>query len=342
MNVRLLNFSAAIALTALLSACGTTSIADNGARKSPAASSTAAEIGGNLFRAIEEHVRSQGSTLNDIPHQTAYTDLNNDGKIDVMLMLNAPEWCIGDSCTLMIFEGTETGAKLLAELTLISSPIAIGEAREGGWRDVFVTLPGAAGKSTMAKISHNGDVYPESPSNWSFLSGTDTLPGRPVLVGGGAAGTELANFDQLLAEVDSADVTAAMSVEPLTDLIDDNELSGADVQTAATAVSATTSAGNENFYGRYSWGPGEAYFRPCGGSSVYWVTASERVAGYLDNRYRQIARLQFDDVYLVMKGQSAQPPKEGEASFYDGVLDIEQVISMEAVDEDTCSQVPSS
>ena len=319
MKLRLLTLSTAVVLTSLLSACQSTGPVADSRPADALAAGSAADMGGNLYRAVEEHVRSQGSVLSDIPHQSAYTDLNDDGMVDVMLMLNAPEWCIGESCTLMIFEGTVTGARMLSELTLISSPISVGEVKEGGWRDVFVTLPGAAGKSSMAKITHDGQTYPESPSQWGFLASNTTLPGRPVLVGGGAAGTNLADFDKLLAEVDSSNSTAAMTVA--TESVEGNRRS---------------------FYGRYSWGPGEAYFRPCGGSSVFWVNASETIAADLDQRYRQIARLQFDDVYLEIKGKSEPPPKEGEASFFDGVLQVEQVMSMDAVNENTCSQVPSS
>ncbi len=324
MNARILAVSAAAVLSTLLVACQSGPKVGPGEVVSATAGVSginAAKVGGNLFRAVEEHVRSQGSILNDTPHQTAYTDLNNDGLIDVLLMLNAPEWCIGDSCTLMIFEGTETGAKMLAELTLISSPISVGDANETGWRDIFVTLPGSAGKSTMARVDHNGQGYPESPSQWRFLANNGTLPGRPVLVGGGAQGSDLAGFDQLLTELDTG-----------------GESGDAVASTALTGVSGS----QQNFYGRYSWGPGEAYFRPCGGASVYWVIAGERVGQQLDDEYRQIATQQFDDVYLEMKAISQPTPDEGDASFYDGVLEIEQVISMIPVDENTCSQAPSS
>ncbi|MGB0865911.1 MAG: hypothetical protein ACPGSC_05345 [Granulosicoccaceae bacterium] len=318
MNLRLLSLSAAAACISLLSACQSTTPLTTPSGEGSTERASVAEMGGNLFRAVEEHVRSQGSILDETPHQTAYTDLNNDGMVDVLLMLNSPEWCIGESCTMMIFEGTTTGARLLSELTLISSPVSIGEVQEGGWRDVYVTLPGAAGRSTMAKVSHNGGVYPESPSNWSFLASDQSIPGRAVMVGGGASGNDLADFDKLLADMDTSNnTTAAMTV-------------------------AESGSGEQSFYGRYSWGPGEAYFRPCGGSSVYWVTSSESVSKDLDQRYRQIASLQFDDVYLEMKGRSEPAPSEGEASFYDGVLEVEKVLTMEAVNEDTCSQAPSS
>jgi len=319
MNARLLSLTTVVVLSSWLTACQSPGPLPGSALPDKAIVGSAAEMGGNLYRAVEEHVRSQGSDLNETPHQSAYTDLNNDGFVDVLLMLNAPEWCIGESCTLMVFEGTVTGARLLAELTLISSPISVGDIVGDGWRDLYVTLPGSAGNTTMAKIVHDGQQYPESPSQWSFLADATTLPGRAVLVGGGASGTDLAGFNQLLSEVD------------------------ADTEVATVARTSSLSTSDEqSFYGRYSWGPGEAYFRPCGGSSVYWVNASEAVAAELDQQYRQIARLQFDDVYLEMKGESKPAPKEGEASFYDGVLEIEQVVEMDAVDENTCSQVPTS
>ncbi len=312
--------AAVITVSAWLSGCQSMGLGSGaaGAGDSRGQSSTSA-MGGNLFRAVEEHVRSQGGLLSETPHQIAYTDLNGDGLIDVLLLLSADEWCIGKSCTLMMFEGTKSGARMLSELTLISSPISVGDSGMAGWRDVYVTLPGAAGKSSLAKISHDGESYPESPSQWRFLDETVALPGRAVLVGGGAAGPDLAGFDKLLAEVDDD----LLSAQGLT-------MSNAEGET------------EQRFYGRYSWGPGEAYFRPCGGSSVYWATASDGIAEELDGRYRAIANLQFDDVYLELSGTRQPAPSEGEASFYDGVLEIQTVITMAADDENSCSQVPAS
>jgi len=235
--------------------------------------------------------------------------------VDVLLMLTSDAWCIGKSCTLMVFEGTPTGARMQAEITLIASPVAVGDLQANGWRELFVTLPGASGSSSVGRIAHDGTSYPENPSSWRFLAKGTPLPGRPVLVGGGAAGSDLAGVERLLA---TADTAPSAPVQPTT----------------------SQAAGGKNFYGRYSWGPGEAYFRPCGGNSVYWVTAEDEAAVALDQQYRQTALQQFDDVYLEMRGDIKPTPSDGEASFYDGVLDIQQVLSMSAVNADTCSQVP--
>ncbi len=320
MKAPLVTAAIAVLCSSMLSGCQSVGLGGGAlAANRGGTQSATASVGGNLYRAVEEHVRSQGSMLSDTPHQIAYTDVNDDGLVDVMLLLTADQWCIGESCTLMMFEGTASGAKMLAELTLISSPISVGESIENQWRDIFVTLPGAAGKTSIARISHDGQNYPESPSQWRFLAESASLPGRAVLVGGGASGTDLVGFDRLLAEVDD----------------------GVQNAQGLTLDNADPSA-EQRFYGRYSWGPGEAYFRPCGGSSVYWVETSDDIAAELDKQYRQIANLQFDDVYLEMAALRKPSPKEGEASFYDGVVEIERVFEMGEEDENTCSQVPAS
>lgn len=320
MNARLSALSIALVVPTLMVACSS----PMPLKEAPAAAAVTtiddqpSKPSGNLYRAVEEHVRSQGSVLADTQHQIAYTDLNDDGAVDALLMLNGPKWCIGESCTLMIFEGTSTGARLQAELTLISSPVTLGSTSDGNWRDIYVTLPGSAGMSNRAQIRHDGQVYPESPGEWHFLTDNETMPGNAILVADGASVTELASIDQLMVDSESGD------------------------ESVATAAATLEVAENQNFYGRYSWGPGEAYFRPCGGSSVYWVSSEANVAEILDQQYRQIATQQFDDVYLEIKGSNLPPPKEGDASFYDGVLQVEQVILMEGVDSNTCSKVPSS
>lgn|GEM_PF-2211064 len=395
MNVRSIAPVLAVSFQLLLSACQTTGdtvegIADGRALAEKVGADT------NLYLAVEEHVRSQGSNLSKIPHQISYTDLNDDGLLDVILLVNAREWCIGESCTLMVFEGTESGAKMLSELTLISSPVSIGDlVAEGQWRDIFVTLPGTAGGASMARIAYNGTAYPEAPSEWDFLVGYNDLPGRAVLVGGGVAGSELEDFDKLLASVTppSADaldldslpadpvVVEAPAVDTLavgtdaesdvTGTITDTvetvvapgeitlaaaeaailgvETAAPDVALVAELSQAVTSLpapkapvapsmnNRDKYFGRYSWGPGEAYFRPCGGESVFWVTANEELTGELDKSYRQIASRWFDDVYLEAVATEVPKPEEGSASFFDGVLDINAIRQMKKLDAEACS-----
>lgn len=305
--------------------------------------------GSRLYDRVVTHFAVHSDTnLEQVEHHFAYSDLNNDGELDVVVLLTDNSWCFGDSCTAMVFAGRNDAVELVSKLTLVNGPIALGEFVDSGWRDLYVRLPGRS-RLTMAKVSHDGAEYPNSPSKWGIEPVRDVAPGRLLISGTGEYQDVYAKpvidtgIRPSLAETSTtnAESMAALLAEA-DELLDGEESSEPAQQIAPTTpvVSAASTDGSrtQRFNGRYSWGPGEAFFRPCGGSSLYWVEANTSVFSDLDTRYRQIATLQYDEVFAVVDAQRLPPAAEGSGSFYDGVLMVERVETMEPLDGESCSR----
>ncbi|MEM6988717.1 MAG: hypothetical protein AAF499_19605 [Pseudomonadota bacterium] len=287
---------------------------------------------------------NENTNLDLTEHHFAYTDLNDDESLDVVVLLTDDSWCVGESCTAMIFVSEGDSVRLVSKLSLVNGPVALGEYVEGGWRDLYVRLPGRRAL-TMARVSFDGTEYPNSPSKW----GVDTVkgygPGRLLLSGNGdyqsiysqprlgseSEGVETADSDlneaQMAALLEETDTLVAASVAAS---------QSASVEQPVAA--STDGVSKQLFSGRYSWGPGEAFFRPCGGSSLYWVEAEAGVFADLDAQYRQIATLQYDDVFAVVEARRLPPAAEGTGSYYDGVLMISELRIMEPLDGESCSR----
>ncbi|MEM9601740.1 MAG: hypothetical protein AAGA11_02650 [Pseudomonadota bacterium] len=299
--------------------------------------------GSRLYNAVMAHFATREDTdLDFTEHHFAYTDLNNDGDLDVVVLLTDESWCVGDSCTAMIFVGEDDAVRLVSKLSLVNGPIALGDLVNDGWRDIYVRLPGRS-RLTMARVGFNGSEYPNSPSQWGIDTVDGFGPGRLLLSGGtafqslyaqpsiaGARTTQVADAG----ESNAADMAALMAETDA--LLEGTQVAA--IEPAKPIASASTGTRDLAFSGRYSWGPGEAFFRPCGGSSLYWVEAEPGVFADLDAQYRQIATMQYDDVFAVVQARRLPPAAEGTGSFYDGVLMVSALTTMEALDGESCSR----
>ena len=84
-------------------------------------------------------------------------------------------------------------------------------------------------------------------------------------------------------------------------------------------------------------GAGRSVFRPWR-ESLYWVEAEDGVFSVLDAAYRQTANLQYDEVFVDVEVKRLPAPDEGDASFYDGVLRVSELNTMDKLDAESCSK----
>lgn len=287
----------------------------------------------------------EATNLDSTEHHFAYADLNNDETLDVVVLLTDQYWCIGDSCTVMIFVSENNAIRLISKLTLVNGPVAVGEIVTAGWRDLYVRLPGRSSLA-MARVSFDGIEYPNSPSKWEITLVSGSGPGRLLLSGG----TETPSFyARTVIEVPALEQGATpreLTQEQLDELLagTDTLLEQGQQELIDEAVDRASPAPagpvlTQLFSGRYSWGPGEAFFRPCGGSSLYWVETEDGVDRDLDKAYRQIASLQYDDVFAVVKARRLPPAAEGAGRYYDGVLMVSELELMQRLDSESCSRL---
>ncbi len=307
-------------------------------------------LGSRLYGRVVAHFSAHSDTnLEQTRHHFAYTDLNNDGELDVVVLLTDEAWCLGESCTVMVFVSDGDKVELVSKISLVNGPVALGDYVNEGWRDLYVRLPGRS-ELTMARVSHDGNNYPNSPSQWGIEAVNGVGPGRLLI--GGSSDYQTAYAKPVIeggeppsiAQAPSTEETMAALLAEADELLretGDTEIAVQDTVVAQEPVAVTaavTDTASGRFNGRYSWGPGEAFFRPCGGTSVYWVEAEADVFSDLDARYRQVANLQYDDVFAVVQAERLPPAQDGPGQFYDGVLMIQSVSVMESLDSESCNR----
>lgn len=96
--------------------------------------------------------------------------------------------------------------------------------------------------------------------------------------------------------------------------------------------------------GHYTWGEEVNTFKPCGSEKVYWVDAEAVIQQDLINRYTTLALKPYDKVFAVVTGNlvDGKPETDGFESNYDGIIEVQSVISITGSTEADCGGLSPS
>ncbi len=164
----------------------------------PAAAQTAAEA--KPAAAQTEKEQGQNSDLNQAilaylaktkvepqyanPRQTAWLDLNGDGRQDALVLLENPLYFCGTGgCTMVIFKGTPSGFEFVSSTTLIRGPVLVSETNTQGWRDLIVEVSGGGMAAKQVAMKFTGSKYPSNPSAFPALPKDQPVKGTKIFQG---------------------------------------------------------------------------------------------------------------------------------------------------------------
>lgn len=118
-------------------------------------------------------------------YRDAFADLDRDGSDDLVLLLDDPNWCTRDGCTLLVFRGEGQAFRLVGETASARAPISLSGYAHGGWDDLLVTVGGDDAAGVVA-LEFDGARYPGDATVAAQLDPA-RLPPAKVLIGGAAA-----------------------------------------------------------------------------------------------------------------------------------------------------------
>ena len=109
--------------------------------------------------ALESAVSSASGTKGaQFDHAPA--DLNNDSRLDAVVLLRGTDWCGSGGCTMLIFQDTQTGYSLVSRSTVTSPPIRVLQSSHMGWNDLIVRSNSVGD----VLLQFDGNGYPSNPS----------------------------------------------------------------------------------------------------------------------------------------------------------------------------------
>jgi hypothetical protein len=171
---------AALLAACLLAACGGRD-ADTDASAEPAASAAApADNATRARNALAEFLAERD--IREVPeHRDAFVDLDGDGRDDLLMLLDDPNWCGSGGCTLLVFHNQPDGFRLVTETSVTRPPIAVSNQRHSGWHDLLVNVGGGGLESGTVALQHDGTGYPPDPSVMAILA-PDAVPSARVVI----------------------------------------------------------------------------------------------------------------------------------------------------------------
>jgi hypothetical protein len=97
-------------------------------------------------------------------YDIARADLNNDGKQDVLVLMNGKSGYRGSGgATMFILKGTAEGFESLGSIKVVNEPVYARKSVYNGFRDLLVTVRGGGAKPGLSSLQYGGKEYPASP-----------------------------------------------------------------------------------------------------------------------------------------------------------------------------------
>lgn len=128
---------------------------------------TVVDPGNDAFMAsLETYVRKKGAPANT-RYEFTRIDLDGDGRREGIAILKTPHsyWCGEYGCSMAVFQAANEGFSLSSEVSSVSGPIIVSEARSNGWRDLVVRVAGRTGWDAKdVALRFDGRHYPPQPA----------------------------------------------------------------------------------------------------------------------------------------------------------------------------------
>ncbi|MEX1316633.1 MAG: hypothetical protein AB1Z22_05825, partial [Synechococcaceae cyanobacterium] len=117
----------------------------------------------------------------------AATDLDGDGREEVLVYLMGSFFCGTGGCNLQVYRTTPQGYMLVNDLPISRLPVVAAETRSKGWRDLWKLESGGGAPASYVRYGFDGDRYQEReriPTVQGMPKGLAVLSGNPTFAEG--------------------------------------------------------------------------------------------------------------------------------------------------------------
>ena len=130
--------------------------------------------------AIDAAVRTWVKTGPVPSFMYALADLDGDGILDAVVLVNDPRYCGSGGCTMVVLTGTAIGFDVVSSSTVTWGPISVLSAKRYKWHTLAVHVAGGGISPAEVLLPFDGHRYPRNPTLQPIASPED-LVGATIL-----------------------------------------------------------------------------------------------------------------------------------------------------------------
>ncbi|GAB2641169.1 COG3650 family protein [Vibrio panuliri] len=112
-------------------------------------------------RALREYFKQDNIDAAGSRYRWLTYDLNGDGQQELLVQL---DWCGSGGCTLLIFENQQQKWRFNSRITLVNTPLNLGQKSNQGWQDLVLFVRGGGAIPNQHVLRFNNGRYPLNPS----------------------------------------------------------------------------------------------------------------------------------------------------------------------------------
>lgn len=119
---------------------------------------------GRVIDKTLDNIDPSGKNWSNLERRFSY-DLNDDKKLDLVVLISGKTWCPERKCTMLIMtpppEDVNQEPQLVARITTGDGPLMMAESKHSGWHDLLTTAPERSDRNFVRWI-FNGKTYTRS------------------------------------------------------------------------------------------------------------------------------------------------------------------------------------
>lgn len=132
---------------------------------------------------VEDRLRAMyGELGGELRYFDAVTDLDGDGRAEIVVYAYGPMLCGTGGCNTLVFAPEPPGYRLVTSISVSRPPIRVASRSTNGWRNLLVHVSGGGiVEGYDAELEFDGTTYPSNPTVPPAEPASDT-EGAEVLI----------------------------------------------------------------------------------------------------------------------------------------------------------------
>ena len=122
---------------------------------------SSAQFNPKVDRTLREYFAINKTDPSGTRYRWLTYDLNDDGHEELITQL---DWCGSGGCTLLIFENHQQKWRFNSRITLVNTPLNLGQQKHYGWRDLVLFVRGGGAQPNQHVLRYDKISYPLNPS----------------------------------------------------------------------------------------------------------------------------------------------------------------------------------